>query len=847
MSSKTRNIFFIIGIVAVVLMILTFDVSLAQLWQQLCSAGYWLVPIIGMWLVLYLMNAWSWRIIIKGSGPCNVSFWRLFKITVSAFALNYATPVGLLGGEPYKIMELKPYIGVQRASSSVLLFAMMFIFAHFWYWVTAIVLYLIFVPLTPVMGILLGIITLFAMTGIYFFVKGYKNGMVRKLFRFLSRIPGLKKWSLRFVQEHEEDIIKIDTQISDLHKQNKHSFYLSFILEYIGRLLQSFEIFFMLQIFSGSSFINLHSPFMIFIYSILILAFTSLFANILFFLPLQLGGREGGFAMSVAKLGMTAQVALSVSIICRVRELVWTAIGLLLIKVGNKNYLPKAACLLLLAFGSAAPSFAQNSSSADHHCDIFGGVDFKDSLTLEVSGTASSGDYAPLWLSSGKYGLSSVESNSAYERVAFGVDADFSKVKDLSMRLGLDFALMQNGVSDLIVQQAFLEAQYKKVRLIIGAKEYPIDLRNGELTSGGLSAGNNARPIPQIRGEVDYCNLPWTNKWVQWKARLSYGLTTDGSWQSSVVNYPNHYTSNTLYHEKALSLRFGKKEVFPLTYEIGIQMMSQFGGTSYNVKGRGISDYTTIHHKGGLAGCWDALFCRGGDATDGVDRNTAGNHLGSYIMALNYYGGQWQAKAYFERYFEDQSMLTVQYGIYDHLIGLEVQFPKNRFVDTAVLEHLSTTNQSGAVYHDATATMPEKMNGRDSYYNHNLYSGWQHWGYGIGHPFLTSPVYFKTEAWDNTGKLLFNNTRVQAWHLAFSGTPFSELHYRVIMSFTRNWGDYNHPIAEIVNQNYFLLETTYRPHWAKQWAGRLSLGLDHGHLLGNSFGAALTVSKKFNL
>jgi hypothetical protein len=125
---------------------------------------------------------------------------------------------------------------------------MMFIFAQFWYWVTAIVLYLIFVPLTPVMGILLGIITLFAMTGIYFFVKGYKNGMVRKLFRFLSRIPGLKKWSLRFVQEHEEDIIKIDTQISDLHKQNKRSFYSSCILEYIGRILQSFEIFFKLYL-----------------------------------------------------------------------------------------------------------------------------------------------------------------------------------------------------------------------------------------------------------------------------------------------------------------------------------------------------------------------------------------------------------------------------------------------------------------------------------------------------------------------------------------------------------------------------------------------------------------------
>ena len=63
----------------------------------------------------------------------------------------------------------------------------------------------------------------------------------------------------------------------------------------------------------------------------------SLFANLLFFLPLQLGGREGGFAMSVAQMGMTADIGMFVSIICRVRELFWTAIGLLLMKVGNSS------------------------------------------------------------------------------------------------------------------------------------------------------------------------------------------------------------------------------------------------------------------------------------------------------------------------------------------------------------------------------------------------------------------------------------------------------------------------------------------------------------------------------
>lgn len=322
-----------VGLVAIAIMLLTFEVSFKELWHQITHAGYWLIPIIGMWLVLYCMNALTWKIIIHGSGSCNIPFLRLLKITITGFALNYATPVGLLGGEPYKIMELKPYIGVQRASSSVLLFAMMHIFSHFWYWVTAIVLYLVFKPLNPVMGILLGIITLFAAGGIYLFVKGYKNGMVVRLIRFVSRIPGCRKWGRRFAEAHSEDLQKIDQQIAELHSQNKLNFYASFFMEYFGRVLQSFEIYFMLLLFVPGC----DGGIMTFVDALLILAFTSLFANLLFFLPLQLGGREGGFAMSVGKLGMTGQVSMSVSLLCRVRELFWTTIGMLLIKVGNKK------------------------------------------------------------------------------------------------------------------------------------------------------------------------------------------------------------------------------------------------------------------------------------------------------------------------------------------------------------------------------------------------------------------------------------------------------------------------------------------------------------------------------
>lgn len=342
MRKRINNLFFVIGVVAVVVMLFTFDVSFIELWNYITKAGYWLAAIIGWWMVLYALNTWAWRIIIKGSGPCSIGFLRLFKLTVTGFALNYVTPVGLVGGEAYRIMELSRFIDVRRATSSVLLFVMMHIFSHFWFWLTSIVVYLILVfyglvPMNVATGVVLALASIFCFGGIYLFVRGYKYGMVVKLIRFVGKVPGLRAWATRFADRRREDLEKIDRQISELHGQNRRSFFGSLLLEYVGRLLQSFEIFFMLRLFDIDGGGGLEGYLLTFVYSFLILAFTSLFANLLGFLPLQLGGREGGFAMSVAQMGMTGGIAMFISIICRVRELFWASAGLLLMRIGNRQ------------------------------------------------------------------------------------------------------------------------------------------------------------------------------------------------------------------------------------------------------------------------------------------------------------------------------------------------------------------------------------------------------------------------------------------------------------------------------------------------------------------------------
>lgn len=341
-KQRLNNLFFVIGIVAVVVMMFTFDVSFAELWQHLTRAGYWLIPILGVWIFIYGMNALAWNCIIKSNCAPDehVSFMRVFKLTVTGYALNYATPVGGLGGEPYRIMELSKDMSNEHATSSVILYAMMHFFAHFWLWFTSVFFYLALVvtgdvPLTPTIATVLLIIVVFCLLAFYVFSRGYKNGLVVRIIRWLGKVPGLKGWSQRFLDRHTETLQHIDQQIAALHKQDKRAFYTSLLLEYGSRIVQASEIFFMLLLFgidNGGGFWGL---FLTYVHAILILSFTTLFANMIGFLPMQLGVQEGGFVLSIAALGFSAALGIFVSIICRVREIIWIFIGIMLMKIGK--------------------------------------------------------------------------------------------------------------------------------------------------------------------------------------------------------------------------------------------------------------------------------------------------------------------------------------------------------------------------------------------------------------------------------------------------------------------------------------------------------------------------------
>ncbi|MDM8146848.1 lysylphosphatidylglycerol synthase transmembrane domain-containing protein [Bacteroides eggerthii] len=332
MKNKLRNLFFLIGVVAVAVMLWKFEMPYDQVLQNVRRAGIWFPAVLLLWGIIYFMNTCAWQVILNAGDTqtqARVPFWKVYKYTVTGFSLNYVTPVGLLGGEPYRIMEVSAYVGKERATSSVILHAMMHIFSHFCFWAFSIVLYLLLYgeQMGWGMGIMMLLIAAFCVLGIYFFMKGYRNGLALNVLHFFARIPFCRKKINGFIERNLPAIERVDQQIAALHAQSRRVFYLSLSLEFFARIVGCLEILFILYIMTDQvSFWD----------CILIQAFTSLFANLFFFMPMQMGAREGGFALATGGLAMTKAFGVYTSLIVRLREIVWIVIGIALMKVGNK-------------------------------------------------------------------------------------------------------------------------------------------------------------------------------------------------------------------------------------------------------------------------------------------------------------------------------------------------------------------------------------------------------------------------------------------------------------------------------------------------------------------------------
>jgi len=315
---------------------MVYGIGLDNIWRDIQKTGVWFIPVIGSWLLIYVLNAFAFDAIIEEPAipESNLSFWSVLKLTISGYAINYITPFVALGGEPYRIMELKLKLGINKASSSVLLYSLMHMFSHVLFWLVSIGLILVFIPINGIMLAGCGFMLLVSLALGFWFVRVYKKGFTVSTIKLLTKIPFINKKARAFAAEKEETLKEIDNQIRILYSDRKSRFYSSLALEFAGRVVGCMEIYFTAVAIGLNMSVT---------EALIVSSASSLFANLIFFFPMQLGTREGGLAMALQSVGLAASAGIFIGVVMRIREIFWIVIGLALInKKGVKVETPNA-------------------------------------------------------------------------------------------------------------------------------------------------------------------------------------------------------------------------------------------------------------------------------------------------------------------------------------------------------------------------------------------------------------------------------------------------------------------------------------------------------------------------
>lgn len=324
MSRKYKIILFLVGIAIFTYLVLDFGID--NILTNFYKTGWYFVPVVGVWAFVYLFNAFAWRLIIGNVNP-QIPFLKIISITISGFALNYITPSVAVGGEPYRIVELKESLGTSKAVSVTLLYTMIHILSSFVFWMLIIVLALVMLPLTSATKITLIVILLAFSVVVYFFITRHKKGVVKSLLNVTLKIPVIRKLAAP-LNNKTDSLQKVDDQITELYLKRKPDFYSALFWETFARIIGSLENLFILKAIS----VDINFP-----EALYITAVSTFIINIFFFMPLELGSREGGLVLVLKTLGITSSLGIYLGLVNRIRELFWILIGLILIVLGGKK------------------------------------------------------------------------------------------------------------------------------------------------------------------------------------------------------------------------------------------------------------------------------------------------------------------------------------------------------------------------------------------------------------------------------------------------------------------------------------------------------------------------------
>jgi uncharacterized protein (TIRG00374 family) len=158
-------------------------------------------------------------------------------------------------------------------------------------------------------------------------MSGHRNGIFHRIESFCGKFSFLRRFSA-MLERYESTLREMDETIVSLYHESRRQLYVAILLEYLSRICMGLEVWLIL---SG---IGIETT----VWSALFLYVTySIVINLLFFIPLNLGAREGGLSLGLGALALPPLLGIYLGVVMRIREFFWILLGLAFILLTNRR------------------------------------------------------------------------------------------------------------------------------------------------------------------------------------------------------------------------------------------------------------------------------------------------------------------------------------------------------------------------------------------------------------------------------------------------------------------------------------------------------------------------------
>jgi len=329
-TRKLQLLLFVCG--SAVFAYLVTRIGVAQLLADAVRTGWLFVPIVLLYGVVCACNAGAWWLSMADERS-HPPFWRTYAITVAGFSLNFMTPMVNVGGEPFKIAAVAPWLGLRRAAGSVVIYQMVHTLGMLLSFITAVVLGALLLPPYPAIlaSLALAFVVLAAL--VWLLLTGHRHGGLERLLDWLHRVPLLDR-AARRLEPKRASLAQMDEQITEFYHRRPQRFVQALALEYLSRSIFMIEY----VLIAWGVGLNLG-----YAQAYVIGGLTSLIQNVIFVVPFEVGTKEGSLYVVFQLLGLDPALGVYTAIVSRLRDLVWIGGGLALVWFSGRRAQERAA------------------------------------------------------------------------------------------------------------------------------------------------------------------------------------------------------------------------------------------------------------------------------------------------------------------------------------------------------------------------------------------------------------------------------------------------------------------------------------------------------------------------